>query len=83
MESFGVQPSDKVITLYDNSFNIQLYLMNRKGWRIEENKIEAKRIEGYINQGAKFIIVNDTSAMSNAVLKPLQKEANQGLARVN
>ncbi len=80
MESFGVQPSDKVITLYDNSFNIQLYLMNRKGWRIEENKIETKRIESYINRGAKFIMVNDTSALNNVFLKPfLKKETGEFL----
>lgn len=79
MESFGVKPTDKVITLYDNSFNIQLYFMNRKGWRIEKGKIE-KRLEGYINQGAKFIIVNDTSALNNVVLRQyLKKETGEFL----
>ena len=74
MQSFGVNPNDKVIALYDNSFNIQLYFMNRKGWRIEQGKITSERIKSYINNGAKFIAVNDTSAIRNPILKTYIKK---------
>jgi len=80
MESFGVQPEDKVITLYENSFNIQLYFMNRKGWRIEEGKIKEQRVQDYINRGAKYILINDVSAINNSELKPfLKKETGEFL----
>ena len=83
MESFGVRKEDKVITLYDNSFNIQLYLMNRKGWRIENGKITKAKIRNYINRGAKFILVNDASALNNKELKPYLKNKTGEFMEVN
>ena len=80
MESFGVMPHDKVIAGYDLSFNIQLYLMNRKGWRIQNEKIDPKAIRHFIQRGAKFIVLNDVKAINNPRLKPfLKKETGEFL----
>ena len=58
LESIGVGKNDLVITMPDESFNINLYLMNRRGWTSLSD--ESRTREGFIKRierGAKYFIV--------------------------
>jgi hypothetical protein len=60
----GVGANDLVISLPDPSINASLYYMNRKGYT--DFASDFTREETFIermNQGAKFLIINDTTIM--------------------
>ncbi|MDD5571061.1 MAG: glycosyltransferase family 39 protein [Bacteroidales bacterium] len=59
----GLKREDKVVSIYDNSPDVSLYLMNQKGWRINENEID-ENIKKALNN-CKYAIVNDTNFFSN------------------
>ena len=59
LANIGIKKEDKVVSIYDNSFNNSLYLMNRKGWIIQENT-EEKIIQNALND-CKYAILNDTT----------------------
>jgi hypothetical protein len=72
LRSIGIKPEDKVISIPDESINITLYLMNQKGWNnfgLSEWK-GTDRIQKQIALGAKYLIVNDTSVLSQDYIKP-------------
>jgi hypothetical protein len=61
LEKIGIAKDDLVITQPDPSFNINLYLMNRRGWSAMGD--EANTEEGIvrrINKGAKYLIVTNS-----------------------
>lgn len=64
--AMGVQPKDKVISVPDESINISLYLMNRKGFTdFGYNYIKAdEKIEKFKQIGAKYLIINDTTVIA-------------------
>ncbi|MBX7050963.1 MAG: hypothetical protein K1X54_02910, partial [Flavobacteriales bacterium] len=60
LEKLGIGKDDLVITQPDPSFNINLYLMNRRGWSGMSD--EANTEEGIIRRiekGAKYLIVTN------------------------
>jgi 4-amino-4-deoxy-L-arabinose transferase-like glycosyltransferase len=68
LASIGIKKDDKVICLSDNSINISLYLMNRKGWTNygingNENKIQEK-----IKLGARYLFIHDAASFRNTVV---------------
>lgn len=70
-EKLGIKANDLVISLPDNTINGSLYYMNRKGYTefgsdFSKKETFYKRIE----QGAKYLIINDSTIVSREILKP-------------
>ena len=67
---WGIQPEDRVISLPDNTINASLYYMNRKGYT-EFGSDFSKKETFYqrIEQGAKYLVVNDSTIIQNEPLK--------------
>lgn len=57
LRSIGIQKEDKVISVPDRSPNISLYFMEQKGWS-ECYTNEQRNIKHFVEQGAKYLIVN-------------------------
>ncbi len=72
LRSIGVERMDKVVSLYDESPNISLYLMNVKGWRNQTEDSDENIIQN-IKSGASYLIVNDSTALSREKLQPYFK----------
>jgi hypothetical protein len=69
LETIGVARDDKVISLSDNSINITLYLMNRKGWTNYGISGDCAKIREKIGLGAKFIIVYNQQTFENPAIQ--------------
>jgi hypothetical protein len=70
-QKWRIKPEDKVISIPDNTINGSLYYMNRKGYTEFGSDFSREEIfYQRINQGAKYLIVNDSSVISNEHLKP-------------
>lgn len=60
LEKLGITPNDLVITQPDPSFNINLYLMNRRGWSAMGDEANTEQgIIRRIEKGAKYLIVTN------------------------
>jgi len=72
LESIGVMPDDKVISIPDKSINITLYLMNRRGFCNYNGHFEIPgKYQERIDLGAKYLVVNDTSVLvKDELLQP-------------
>lgn len=58
LETFGIELSDKVVVLSDDSFNISLYLMGRRGWTNFKQYSTASEIETLRETGgAKYLLL--------------------------
>lgn len=67
----GIDPEDKVISLPDYTINASLYYMKRKGYT--EFGSDFNNIETFytrIEQGAKYMIVNDTTILKTKIIQP-------------
>lgn len=72
LDSIGVQKNDTVISIPDQSINISLYLLGRKGFTdFGYNHLKGynQRIDYFKLQGAKYLIINDTSIINNTEIK--------------
>ena len=72
LDSLGVHYEDKVLFMNDGSFNIPLYLMNRKGYTAysgTNSEVLAVRLKG-----VDYFITNDTSVLSRDEIKPIINE---------
>lgn len=70
-DELGVGMDDKVISIPDPSINGTLYYMNRKGYT--DFGSDFSNADGFykrIEDGAKYLIVNDTSVLSKEYLAP-------------
>ncbi|MBW6534630.1 MAG: glycosyltransferase family 39 protein [Mariniphaga sp.] len=68
---WGIGPEDKVISIPDFTFNGSLYYMNRKGYTEYGSNIDSE--EGFykrIEQGARFLIVNDSTILNSDYIQP-------------
>ena len=66
LRSLGIQRTDKVISIPDQSINISLYLMDQKGFTDFGYNIindEEKKIKKCISMGAKYLIINDRNIL--------------------
>ena len=76
LRSIGIKPTDRIISIPDQSINISLVLMNQVGFTdygyiLLQGK---ERIEFFKKKGAKYLIINDTSIFNNRnYLKPFTK----------
>ncbi len=66
----GIKPTDKVITLPDGSFNVTLYLMDRKGWTDFEHYSTSEEIDKLISKGAKYLFISDPKVAEQPFLQP-------------
>jgi hypothetical protein len=70
-EQIGIGTEDKVISLPDFTINGSLYFMNRKGYT--EFGSDFNNLETFytrIEQGAKYMVVNDTTILNKEIIKP-------------
>ncbi|MCB0469012.1 MAG: hypothetical protein KDC64_12495, partial [Aequorivita sp.] len=74
-----IDENDKVISIPDLSINGSLYYMNRKGFT--EFASNLSTTDGFyerIEDGAEYLIVNDSTVLSNDYLAPfIQKKIGQ------
>ncbi len=70
----GIKSDDKVISIPDGSINITLYLMNRQGYtNFNSNFDKPGTFQYRINEGAKYLVVNDTTVLNDPLLRPFVK----------
>lgn len=75
LPTINIQPNDKVIVLHDPSFNISLYLMNRKGYTNCLNQLQdSAEIAQKIEKNANYLFINDSSLLSKKYLQPFIKQ---------
>jgi 4-amino-4-deoxy-L-arabinose transferase-like glycosyltransferase len=71
LDNLGIKPSDKVISIPDYTINATLYYLNRKGYcNYGSDFSTAESFEKRIKQGAKFLIVNDSTLLKKECIKP-------------
>lgn len=70
LRTIGIQPGDRVISMPDYTNCYTLYLMNQPGNTLGDVVAETpERIRGYIEKGARYLVVNDTTFLQNPLLK--------------
>lgn len=70
-KEIGIGPEDKVISLPDFTINGSLYFMDRKGYtEFASDFTKTETFYTRIDQGAKFLIVNDTTILRRDVIQP-------------
>ncbi len=73
LNKLGIGKDDLVISLPDYSMNGTLFLMNRKGFTDYANDFSKdEEFRKRIANGAKYLIINDSTILSKEVLKPYQ-----------
>lgn len=72
LTSIGCDRSKKVISIPDQSINISLYLMNRKGYTDFGNHkiVKEQRIEKAKEWGAEYLIICDKRLLDSAYIQP-------------
>lgn len=75
LDSIGVTRDKKVISIPDESINISLYLMNRKGFNDfgYSHLQKQERIEWAKEKGAQYLIINDSELLNEEYLVPYLK----------
>ena len=71
LTSLGVQPSDKIISIPDETMNLTLYLLNQPGWTNVYNRNKtAEDINYHASQGARYLVVNAPEELQKPYLQP-------------
>jgi len=69
LRDLGVDPDDRVISIPDYTINASLYLMNQRGYNdFGSNFKDPATFEKRISQGAKYLIINDTTLLDDPVV---------------
>jgi hypothetical protein len=66
LNTLGITKDDKVMVIYDGSFDISLYLMNVKGWTMWPGNNEALYLHEAIDHHLKYIILRNPEFVANA-----------------
>lgn len=70
LEQWNIKADDKVISLPDFSINASLYFLNRRGYTDYNNDFsKSDYFDKRISQGAKFLIINDTSILQKPIIQ--------------
>ena len=70
-KKWNVGTDDKVISLPDYSINASLYFMNRKGFTDFGSNFTSEEVfYKRIGQGAKYLVINDSTYLQNQFVKP-------------
>lgn len=71
LNKHNIEKTDRVISFPDDSFNITLYFMNRRGWTNFLHYDSEDDIEKLIDRGnAKYLFVSDSSFLQKKYLQP-------------
>ena len=71
LQEWGIRKNDKVISVPDFTINGSLYFMNMKGYTNFANDFtKAEAFYQRIEQGASYLIVNDSTLLKNEVIRP-------------
>lgn len=70
LRQLDIKPSDPVISVPDPSPNITLYYMHQIGFTELSNLSSPTMVQEKINQGAKYLIVNNSEALESENIKP-------------
>ncbi len=70
LDSLGIRKDEKVLSLSDNSINITLYQMNRKGWTNFGINSDSARIRDRINRGARYMLIYKDETLGKPGIKP-------------
>lgn len=74
LRAHEVKPDDFVISSPDGSINASLYLMNQRGFTNYGSDFTNPEIfEDRIEQGAKYLVINDTTLLRNPLIKKYAK----------
>ena len=65
--SLGIGPDDRVVSAYDNSPQITLYLLNQKGVTVSRDA-NLESIVNIFSDQADYLVLNDTLALQNTSL---------------
>jgi len=71
--TLGIQPDDPVVCVPDKSPNISLNAINRYGYTEEFNS-ESYNIYNFKAQGARYLIITDSSYLDNPLYIPFEKK---------
>jgi len=75
LRSIGIERTDKVISLPDQTGNYTLYLMNQPGWtNILRLNGDSSHVAGHIDKGAKYLVLVGDEVLNEAYLKPFLKK---------
>lgn len=74
IRSLGIERTDKVISIPDESINISLYLMDQKGWTNFGVTLDSISITQKINAGAKYLFINDSALYDKPFIHPFIKK---------
>ncbi|MEL6867181.1 MAG: hypothetical protein AAFP19_22340, partial [Bacteroidota bacterium] len=76
LRSKGIQYPDKVVSVPDQSPNNTLYHLNLKGWTelYIGGTIPTDQVQRYVDQGAQYLIVGDTSYLRKPWLQPFYRK---------
>lgn len=70
LESLGIKPEDKVLSIFDPSPNLSLYYLNVQGFtNLGRDEVTKDFVELNIQRGAKYLIVHSEKYHENPVLK--------------
>jgi len=73
LQSLGIKNDDKVISLSDNSINISLYFMNKKGWTNYGINLDSLKIEKAVSLGAKYLFIYGKEVYKEPGIQPFIK----------
>jgi hypothetical protein len=74
-QKWGIEPEDKVISIPDFTINTTLYYMNRKGYTDFASDFSTpETFYRRIEQGAKYLIVNDSTLLKSEIIQPFIKD---------
>jgi hypothetical protein len=73
LRSIGIERTDRVVSVPDLSPNISLYLMNNPGWTEAFNG-PVYNINHFAKEGAKYLIVNDSSYLEKKLYQPFTND---------
>ena len=72
LDEIGVEKDALVVSFPDPSFNISLYLMNRKGWTAYGgNMSDSRSLQQKIDHGASYILTADNSTLDVSAVEHL------------
>ncbi len=75
MIDLGIKKDDLIISIPDDSPNITLYLLHRRGWSNYGNKNKSlEDIQKHIKKGAKYLIINDPQLLQVNYIQPFLKD---------
>jgi hypothetical protein len=74
LDSIGVTQDTKVLCLSDNTINVSLYLMNRKGWTNYGIYGDSMKIASKIVQGAEYLFIMDQATFNQYRLESFVNE---------